>query len=301
MNRTVLLTGATGSVSSALLDALDGADLELRALVRDPAKAGALADRGVEVVTGDLGDPSTLPPAFTGVTDLWLLTAMDPRSPEHSMNAVWAARQAGVERVVRMSAIGAAHDAPNRNGRLHAMADQQLQASGLLWTILRPHAFMQNLLWQAGSIAADGTFSLNTGQGRLGLVDVRDVAEVAAEILRTPPDRHSGRIYTPSGPATLTYDEAAEQLGHALGRTVRYVPASADEAHAGMVGNGIPHWLAGMLVEYGTAMGAGFGDYTTTDVEDVLGRPPRAFADFARDHVAAFTAVPTAAGAGTPR
>lgn len=289
MNRTVLLTGATGSVTRALLDALDGAELDLRALVRDPAKAGELTDRGVEVVVGDLGDPGTLPPAFKGVTDLWLLTAMDPRSPEHSMNAVWAARQAGVERVVRMSAIGAAHDAPNRNGRLHAMADHELQSSGLLWTILRPHAFMQNLLWQADRIAGEGAFSLNTGQGRLGMVDVRDVAEVAAQVLRAAPDRHHGRIYTPSGPATLSYDEAAEQLGQVLGRAVRYLPADAAEAHAGMVANGIPHWLAGMLVEYGTAMGAGFGDYTTTDVEDVLGRAPRSFADFARDHRTAFT------------
>ncbi|TDE38836.1 NAD-dependent epimerase/dehydratase family protein [Nonomuraea mesophila] len=81
MSRTVLITGATGSVSSALLDALDGSALNLRALVRDRARAGALERRGIEVVTGDLGDPGTLPHAFKEVDDLWLLTAMDPRRP----------------------------------------------------------------------------------------------------------------------------------------------------------------------------------------------------------------------------
>jgi uncharacterized protein YbjT (DUF2867 family) len=290
MSRTVLITGATGSVSSAVLDALEGSALTLRALVRDGSTSGGLERRGVEVVVGDLGDPDSLPPAFTGVTDLWLLTAMDPRSPEHSMNAVWAARQAGVERVVRLSAIGAAHDAPTRNGRLHALSDHELQASGLSWTILRPHAFMQNLLWQAGRIAGEGVFSLNMGQGGLGMVDVRDVADLAAHILRADPDRHHGRIYTPSGPETLTYAEAAEQLGQVLGRKIQYLAAGDEEAHAGMVGSGISPWLAGMLVEYGRALGSGFGDYTTSDVQDVIGRPPRRFADFARDHAAAFTA-----------
>ncbi|TDD18308.1 SDR family oxidoreductase [Nonomuraea diastatica] len=289
MSRTVLITGATGSVSTALRDALEGSDLTLRALVRDRSRAGTLERRGVEVVVGDLGGPSTLPPAFKGVNDLWLLTAMDPRAPENSMNALWAARQAGVERVVRLSAIGAAYDAPTRNGRLHALSDHELQASGLRWTILRPHAFMQNLLWQAGLIVRDGIFSLNMAQGRLGMIDMRDVADVAAHILRAEPDRHHGKIYTPSGPETLTYAEAAEQLGQVLGRKIQYVAAGAEDAHAGMVAGGISEWLAGMLVEYGQALGSGFGDFTTTDVEDVAGHPPRSFADFARDHVAAFT------------
>jgi uncharacterized protein YbjT (DUF2867 family) len=263
--------------------------LTLRALVRDRAKSGGLERRGVEVVVGDLDEPVSLPPAFKGVNDLWLLTAMDPRAPENSMNAVWAARQAGVERVVRLSAIGAAYDAPTRNGRLHALSDHELQASGMYWTILRPHAFMQNLLWQADLIAGEGIFSLNMGQGRLGMIDLRDVADLAAHILRADPDRHHGRIYTPSGPHTLANSEAAEQLGEVLGRKIRYVAASDEEAHAGMVASGISPWLAGMLVEYGRTLGSGFGDYTTSDVEDVTGRPPQPFAEFARDHVAAFT------------
>ncbi len=286
MNRTVLITGATGNVSSALIESLKGSGLSLRALVRNPTRTAELTRHGLAVAVGDLGDPSSLPAAFAGVNDLWLLTAMDPRAPEHSMNAVWAARQAGVERVVRMSAIGASNDAPTRNGRLHAMADHDLQTSGLRWTILRPHAFMQNLLWQADRIARDGVFSLNMGQSRLGVIDVRDVAEVAAEILRAEPGRHSGKIYTLSGPEVLSYDEAARHLGQTLDRKIHYLAATGKQAHAGMVGSGLSPWLAGMLVEYGEAMTSGFGDYTTNDVEDILARPPRSFSDFVRDHAA---------------
>lgn len=199
MTPIILITGATGAVSSALLAALEGSDHQIRALVRDETNAAQLQARGVEVVVGDLDDPDSLPPAFSGVSDLWLLVPNGPRATENSMNAVWAARNAGVERVVRLSAVGAAPDAPTRSGRLHALADHNLQHSGLRWTILRPHWFMQNLLNEAAGIAALGTFSLNAGDGRLGMIDVRDIAAFAGRVLTDPSPRHAGRIYPPTG------------------------------------------------------------------------------------------------------
>ena len=119
-----------------------------------------------------------------------------PRSPENSINAVWAARQAGAERIVCLSAVGAAHDAPTRSGRLHALSDHETQQSGLRWTILRPHWFMQNLLNEASDISATGTFSLNMASARIGMINARDIAECAARVLLDEPDRHHGRTYT---------------------------------------------------------------------------------------------------------
>ncbi|MFC5819396.1 SDR family oxidoreductase [Nonomuraea harbinensis] len=287
MSRTVLITGATGTVSTALIDALEGADVRLRALVRDASRADGLRDRA-EVVVGDLGDPRSLAPAFEGVQDLWLLTPNSPRAPENSMNAVWAARQAGVERVVRLSVIGAAHDAPNRSGRLHALSDQELERSGLRWTILRPHWFMQNLLNETGDIAATGTFSLNVASSRVGMIDVRDIAECAARVLLDAPDRHHGRTYTLTGPRSLTFDEVAAELGRVLGRPVAYLPVSDEAKHKTLLGHGVPEWIADMLEEYARAYVSGWGDFTTDAVAGLLGRPPRDVADFARDHAARF-------------
>ncbi|SEG78859.1 NAD(P)H-binding [Nonomuraea solani] len=179
---TILITGATGTVSGAVLKSLAGT-ADVRVLVRDAAKAPS----GVEVAVGDLDDPATLGQAFKGVDTLWLLTAMGPQAPHASMNAVWAARQAGVGHVVRMSAIGAAHDAPTRNGRLHALSDVEPAASGLGWTILRPAFFMRNLL---GSVNGDTLYG-GTGEGRIGMIDVRDIGDVAAAVLRDPA-RHQG-------------------------------------------------------------------------------------------------------------
>jgi len=289
MSRTVLITGATGTVSGALMDALSDVDVDVRALVRDEAKAQGIESRGVQVRVADLGTPESLPGAFEGVNDLWLLNANSPRAPENSINAVWAARHAGVQRVVRMSVFGAAHDAPTRSGRLHALADHQLQSSGLRWTILRPQYLMQNLLGSLDTIIEQNAFYLNAGEGRIGAIDARDVAEIAAKILTDQPDHHHAKIYTPTGPEAITFAHAAGQLQQATGNDVSYVSVPDDTARQSMLDAGVSHWLAGMLVEYGQAFSTGWSDCTTNHVKELLGRPPRRFADFARDHAAAFT------------
>lgn len=288
MSRTVLITGATGTVSTALVDALDGADVKLRALVRDASKADGPRGRGAEIVVGDLDDPRTLPPAFEGVRDLWLLTPNGPRAPENTMNALWAARRAGVERVVRLSVVGAAHDAPNRSGRLHALSDREMESCGMRWTILRPHWFMQNLLAEAGDVAASGAFSLNMGAARIGMIDVRDIAACAARVLVDDPDRHHGRILTLTGPRSLTFDEVADRLGAVLGGPVGYRPVTDEARRRTLLGHGVPTWIVDMLEEYAHAYASGWGDFTTPTATHLLGRPPRDITDFARDHAEAF-------------
>jgi uncharacterized protein YbjT (DUF2867 family) len=288
MHRTILITGATGSVSTALLETLKGSDFRLRALVRDESKGAAPKRNGIEVAVADLDEAETLAPAFEGVDDLWLLTGLGPRAPENSMNALWAARQAGVKRVVRMSAVGASHDAPTRNGRLHALSDDELEHSGMKWTILRPHFFMQNLFASADGIAGQGNIYLNMGEGKLGMIDVRDIAEAAARIFLDDPERHHRKIYTLTGPASLSFAEAAAQLSAALARTISYVPVTHEAARESMLGMGFSKWVAGMMIEYGKAYAAGWGDFTTTHFHDVVGRPSRSFATFARDLAGTF-------------
>jgi uncharacterized protein YbjT (DUF2867 family) len=286
--QTILITGATGTVSTSVIDSLIGKPgLRLRALVRDPKKGEGLRARGLEVVQGDLDDARTLGPAFEGVDAFWLLTVPGPRAPENSMNLVWAARRAGVSRVVRMSAIGAAADAPTRNGRLHALSDHEVMISGLHWTILRPHFFMQNLYGWARGIAQQSGLFLPFADGRLGLVDTRDVGALAAEVLRAPKG-HIGKIYTPTGPASLSGEEMAAAFSNGLGRAIRYAPVPPEAMRASLIEAGASPWLGDMMVEYALAYGSNWGDFVTRDVPTVLGRPARALADFAREHAAAF-------------
>lgn len=292
MTRDVLITGATGTVSSALLDALEGTGVHARALVRDGSRAAGLRARNVETFAGDLDDARTLPPAFEGVQDVWLLTPNGPRAPENSMNAVWAARQAGAERIVRLSVVGAAHDAPNRSGRLHALSDRETERCGLRWTVLRPHWFMQNLLNEAADVAATGAFSLNMAAARVGMIDARDIAGCAARVLLDAPDRHHGATYTLTGPRALTFDEVAAGMSEALGRPVTYRPVSDGAKRRTLLGHGVPEWIVDMLEEYAQAYASGWGDFTTGTAAALLGRPPRGIADFLRDHSAHFAPAP---------
>ena len=285
---TVLITGATGSVSSSLLAALRGRPgVRTRALVRDPAKADDLRSDGHEVVIADLEEPDTLTNAFDSVDILFLLTPASALEPSMGSNAVAAARRAGVRHIVRNSAIKAGHDAPNRNGRLHAQVEDAVKASGIPWTILRPHYYMQNLLSSAASVAAEGTLYMNMGEARVGMIDARDVGVFAAKVIEDP-GRHAGKTYTPTGPERATMADAAATLAKVLGRPVKYVALPQDAARQAMLGFGLPRWFVGNVVDYGTIYSEGWGDFVTGDFKGVTGHDARSFAQFARDFAPAF-------------
>src|SRR4051794_36523406 len=93
MSKTILVTGATGNVSSSVIAALKGTKNKIRALVHNEQKGGPLKAQGIDVVVGDLESPRTLGKAFDGVDAAWLLTTNGPRAPEHMSKALWAARK----------------------------------------------------------------------------------------------------------------------------------------------------------------------------------------------------------------
>jgi len=287
-DKTVLVTGATGAVSTALLGALKGRPgLKLRALVHDRAKGEALKKDGIDVVAGDLEEPDTLPEAFEGADILFLLTPASALEPSMGSNAVTAAKKAGVKHIVRNSAIKAAHDAPNRNGRLHALVEESVKASGIPWTILRPHYYMQNLLSSASSVASDGMLYMNMGDAPVGMIDARDVGVFAAKVIEDP-GKHAGKVYTPTGPEKATMAQAATDLSEVLGKPVNYVALPQDAARQAMLGFGLPRWFVGNVVDYGTVYSEGWGDFTTDDFMEVTGQEARSFKQFASDFAQAF-------------
>jgi uncharacterized protein YbjT (DUF2867 family) len=280
---TILITGANGNVSSALLRTLSTRpSSKIRALVRAATKAPDLP--GVEIVVGDLDHPETLGDAFAGIDTLWLLNAMGPQAPHASSNAVWAARHSGVSNIVRMSAIGAAHDSPTRNGRLHALSDVEALASGIPTTIIRPALFAQNML---GAVQGSTLYHA-FGDARISPIDIRDIAEFAAEVLLEP-RRHSGKTYTITGPAAITMEQAAAAIAQEVGTPIGVQEVPAQAVAAGMLSAGFDPWIAEVSgLEYSTAYATGWGDYTTTDFTQVTGRTARSFAEFARDHATLF-------------
>lgn len=286
MSKKILITGANGNVSTALISSLKNSKQSIRAMVRNPDKANALKAMGVEVVIGDLEVASTLPKAFEGVDSVFLLTSNGPRAPENMSKGLWAARKAGVSYVLRMSAIGAAHNAPTINSRLHALSDAEVAVSGIPYTILKPHFFMQNLMMFAQSVAKDGAMYAALGEGRLGMVDVRDIGEFAARLLLS--GGHDGKTYTLTGPQSLNMGQVAQQLGAALNKTVAYHAATYEQAGAAMAGMGMDPYSVDMMTDYFKAYSENWGDLVTNDFQTLMGKAPRSFATFAQDFATVF-------------
>jgi uncharacterized protein YbjT (DUF2867 family) len=285
----ILVTGTTGTNGGELARQLSGAGVPFRALVRDPARAQAVAALpGAALVTGDLDDPASLAPALDGVTRAFLVTPSTAEAEARQRRFVVAAREAGVRHVVKLSQIHADPGSPVRFLRYHASVEQALRDSGMAWTFLRPNLFMQALLQFAPMIAQGAPLAAPAGEGRVSVVDVRDIAAAAHAALTG--DGHEGQVYELTGPEALTHAEIARRIGAAVGREVPFVDAPPDQFRAALGEFGMDPWQADGLIEdyahYARDEAAAVAD----GVARATGRAPRDFDTFAREHAAAFHA-----------
>ena len=284
----ILVTGATGQIGGETARLLQAEGHAVRALVRDPASAGAaaLAAAGIELVQGDQARPETLAIALAGVEAVLVVSVNDDRQVEREGNVIAAAAAAGARRVVKIAALGTAAGSPISILAMHAASEERLAASGLEWTRLRPGSFMQNFLRYTDSVKAAGVFYGCQGDAPIALIDTRDVAAVAARCLAD--GGHASEVYELSGPEALTYAEAAAALATASGRPVAYIDVPPAAARQDMVDAGLPAWLADDLVGLAALFEGPLGRQTTPVVADVTGRPGRTFAAFAREHASLF-------------
>lgn len=278
----ILVTGATGNVGSELVRLLAGTGEPVRALCRSPEKAESLSGRGVEPVLGDLVEPGSVEAAMRGCDRVFLLTSPTPEQAWREKAAIDAARRAGVRRIVRVSAADANPGAPVPWARWHSETDAHLRTSGLDWTILKPTAFMQNFISWAPMIARGRLYGA-AGEGRASWVDARDVATVAARVLAG--DGHEGATYFLTGPEAFSMREATAVLSGVLGRKVGYVNVPRIALRVRLRLAGLPGWFAeGIAEQFADVLAGGHALDVTGEVARIIGRPPRAFADFARDH-----------------
>jgi uncharacterized protein YbjT (DUF2867 family) len=274
----ILVTGATGNVGSEVVGALRDAGEPVRALVRGGSIS---APAGVEVVPGDLDRPETLPTALTDVDAVFLLPGF------RDMPGVLAQiRKAGVARVVLLSGGSAGDNDPNNAiSRYMARSETAVRESGLPWTFLRPAAFMSNTLRWAPQLRDGDVVREPFANARVANIDPCDIAAVAVQALLT--SAHEGSIYYLSGPESLLPADRLAILGEVLGRTLTLRALSPDEARAELT--------AAMPTEYVDAFFRFYIDGTLDEsavrptVEEITGRPPRTFRQWATAHADAFT------------
>jgi uncharacterized protein YbjT (DUF2867 family) len=282
----MILVTTAGKVGSETVRLLRERDVPVRVLVRDPAKATAraLAETGAEIAPGDLAVPASIDEVMSGVSGVVLVS---PAVPAQELNIVTGAARAGAGYVVKATSKAPA-DSPIARRRWQAEIEAGLAASGIPHTLLRSNAYMQNVLALAPAIATTSTFGSSAGQGRSGLVDARDVAAVAAEII-TSPAAHAGKTYWLTGPELFSNYDVAAVLSRLLGRTITYRELTFEQSKEAMIRAGIPEQIAEMNAQAFSLTADGDAEWVTQDVPSLLGRPARSFEQFTADYAAAFS------------
>ncbi len=268
MSARVLLTGGTGKTGRRIGERLRAAGFEVVAGSRRPAGPGS--------VRFDWLDPSTHEAALAGVERVYLVAPAMVEDPSGVMNAlVDRAIARGARRFVLLSS-----SAIDENGPGLGAVERHLREVAPGWTVLRPSWFMQNVLDEpnphAASVARDGTIVTSTGDGRIGFIDVDDIAAVGARALGDPEAHNTAHVLT--GPAALSYDDVAAELSRQTGRAVRHVKVSDEEARGRLERAGMPAAYAALLVRLDEGIRGGAEDRVTDAVERVTGRAPRSFA-----------------------
>jgi uncharacterized protein YbjT (DUF2867 family) len=280
----IFLTGATGNIGSEVVRQLVSGGHRVRVLARDPAKLAHLGAE-VDVVQGDLTSPSSFAHAFSGVERAFLL-AHAHDLPAVSASFAAAAKAGGVRHVVLVSSATILIEPKTTIGGWHLAAEENVKASGLAWTMLRPGNFASNALRWAGTIRTQGAVYAPNGDAKTAPIDPRDIASVAVKTLTTP--GHEGATHVLTGPTVLTPKEQVDVIGAAIGKALRFVDVPDAAARAGMLKSGMSESLADAVLELLRPSRSGAESIVTASVREVTGVEARTFGAWARDHAGAF-------------
>ena len=271
---TILVSNANGKVGQEVVKALMAAGENVRIGARDIARAGKEFP-GAEIVELDFARPETVATAVAGARAVFS-AAPYPLLPHAELGLIEAAKAAGVRQFVKLSALGVETNPASP----HSIVEAALAKSGLAWTVLRPTFFMQNYsTMSVGSIKAGAIYE-PAADGASSFIDARDIADVAVVALTKP--GHEGKAYALTGPAPLTRADVADAVSKVSGREVKYV--AVDDAALRSAMAGAPASLIELMSGLFSLVRQGLTAGVSPDVENVLGRPPRAFATFAADH-----------------
>jgi len=276
----VLATGATGNVGGALIPLLREAGCTVFAGSTRGQRVAGVEGRRVDFL-----DKKTLPAAFEDIDAALIVTPAHPQMVAMTTNAVAAAKAGGVQHLVRVSGAGADPASPIAIARVQGQCDEEVIESGIPYTLLRPVNFMQNFATFIRDMIRTGTMYSSQGDGRVPFIDARDVALVAATVLKDPA-AHAGRAYTLTGPEALTNAEAMRIIGEVIGKSIGLVSIAEDAAVLAMRQTGMPEEVVEMMSSLNRIIAAGYAAGLTDTVRAVTGCAPRTLAAFAREHAA---------------
>jgi uncharacterized protein YbjT (DUF2867 family) len=280
---SILIVGATGTVGSELVKQLAAVGVKPHALVRTPDKAKALAALATPAI-GDLARPESLAEAFRGAERVFVLAPPTPEQQTLERNAFDAAIAAGAKRIVFLSHYGARENDVDPHFHAHGKNERHLASLGVDWTALRPTRFMNFTPFVWSSVLRRGLLIEGGGEGAITVIDPADVAAVALKTLTE--DGHEGRAYDLTSDDSFTAAELAQTLSRVLRRDIKLFEGDLDALRAALIENGAPGDYAPLMAGTFTKIAAGFFKRTDT-VGKLLGRAPRAYADWLQHNLPA--------------
>lgn len=303
MNDLVLTYGAGGTQGAPVAHGLLAAGYRVRALVRDVEKNRALQEAGAEVVAGDLADPESVRRATEGVDRVFLMLPFTGGGNplDYAHNAISAAREAGVKLLVLNTSGQTPREPtglPMLDYRIHL--ERELRDSGVPSIVLRPYAYMENLLgpWVLPRLQAEGVLAYPTEAERpISWIAAQDLGRFAVAALGRP--ELAGQAFDLGGPQALTGPEMAQAFTRALGREIRYQAISPEEFGAIMGRIMGPAAEAGIVAAY-RASAAAPRDAMVVNMTEVLRQlpvPQTPLEDWVRQHAALFGGGPAPASA----
>jgi len=279
----ILITGASGNVGREVVKQALAVGLKIRAAFQSPDIA-AKAPAGLEGVIMDYAKPETIRPVLQGMEKIFLVGPPVRDLPVMEANFIKEVRAAGRKHIIKLSALGG-RESMFPSG--HRDSEENIEASGLPYTFLRPNGFMQNLVnYNAGTIRSENAFYGCQGNGAVSMVDIRDIAAVAVIVLAAT--GHEGKSYALTGGEALTNGQVAEKISRVAGRKISYVDLPQAEFKKAILSAGTPEWSAEALLDLQRLYREGKASVVTNDIERLTGRKPITFDQFARDYAFAF-------------
>jgi len=283
-----------GNIGRHVAEGLAKKGAHVRLLVRSFTPNAGWESLGIEQVEGDMSNIDSLAKSFEGVDRFFSVTPYVENLVELGINAVAAAKRAGVNYVVRSSMIQASETSITLR-RWHREVEKAVEESAIPYTILQPNTFMQSLLMNAETVKSANALFMPQGSGKVSMVDVRDIAAVAVVCLTEM--GHDGKKYSITGREALSDYEIAERLGKVLGREIIYYDVDPDQAKDSMLKMGMPFWMVNTLLELFAVSKAGDCAEVTPFVEQILKRNPLSFDQFLGENATVFSPAREVTGA----
>ncbi|EFA5261092.1 SDR family oxidoreductase [Escherichia coli] len=275
----IAITGATGQLGHYVIESLMKTvpASQIVAIVRNPAKAQALAAQGITVRQADYGDEAALTSALQGVEKLLLISSSEvgQRAPQHR-NVINAAKAAGVKFIAYTSLLHA-DTSPLGLADEHIETEKMLADSGIVYTLLRNGWYTENYLASAPAALENGVFIGAAGDGKIASATRADYAAAAARVISEA--GHEGKVYELAGDSAWTLTQLAAELTKQSGKSVTYQNLSEADFAAALKSVGLPDGLADMLADsdVGASKGGLFDNSKT--LSKLIGRPTTTLAE----------------------